>query len=171
MRTASQEVLDMIVDRSSGQTLCAGAELGVFDYVRQDKIRTAAEVATEIDLDPAILYPLLRALASLGLLDETPERGFILTERGALSRTDVAGSLRYLAMLKGGIDHRAIWECVLAQIKEGHQLCQPDPSLAATQSDPLKEEPLETEEHRVDCLYNALHPVHAIDRGSASKLV
>ena len=119
-----------------------------FAPISQDKTRTAAEVATEIDLHPAILYPLLRALASLGVLRETPERGFILTERGALLRTDVAGSLRYLAMLEGGIDHRAIWECVPAEIKEGHQLCPPDPSLAATQSDSLKEEPLETEEHQ-----------------------
>jgi Dimerisation domain len=127
MRTVSEEVLDMILNKSSGQTLCVGAELGIFDCVRQDRARTAAEVAAEIDLDPAILHPLLRALASLGLLKEKPERGFILTERGALLRTDVAGSLRYLAMLEGGIDHRAIWECVPAKIKEGHQFSQPVP--------------------------------------------
>jgi Dimerisation domain len=126
MRTASEEVLDMIfLDKSSGLTLCAGAELGVFDYVSQDKARTAAEVATEIDLDPAILYRLLRVLASLGLLNEIPERGFVLTERGALLRTDATGSLRYLAMLEGGIEHRAIWECVPAKIKEGYHLSQP----------------------------------------------
>jgi Dimerisation domain len=122
MRTASEEVLDMILNQSSGQTLCAGAELGVFDHVSQDKACTAAEVAAEIELDPAMLYPLLRALASLGLLSETPELGFNLTERGALLRTDVAGSLRYLAMLAGGIEHRAIWECVPAKIKERHPL-------------------------------------------------
>jgi hypothetical protein len=132
MRTASEEVLDMILNQSTGQTLCAGAELGMFDYVSQDRARTAAEVAAEIDLDPAIVHPWLRALASLGLLNETPERGFILTERGALLRTDVAGSLRYLAMLAGGIDHRAIWKCVPAKIKEGRQLSQ---SVSRTESD------------------------------------
>jgi hypothetical protein len=123
MRTASEQVLDMIFHgKSSGQTLSAGAELAVFDYMSQDKARTAEEVAAEIELDPAILYPLLRALASLGLLNESPERGFIITERGALLRTDVAGSLRYLAMLEGGIEHRAIWECVPAKIKDGRHL-------------------------------------------------
>jgi Dimerisation domain len=127
MRTASEEVLDMIVNQSSGQTLCAGAELEIFDHMSQDKARTAAEVAAEIDLDPAILHPLLRALASLGLLSETPELGFILTERGAVLRTDAAGSLRYLAMLTGGIEHRAIWGCVPAKIKEGHPLSRPVP--------------------------------------------
>jgi hypothetical protein len=132
MKTTSEEVLDMILNRSGGQMFCAGADLGVFDLMSQDKARTAAEVAAEIDLDPAILHPLLRALASLGLLNETSELGFILTERGALLRTDVAGSLRYLAMLAGGIEHRAIWECVPAKIKEGHPLSQP---VSRTESD------------------------------------
>jgi hypothetical protein len=119
MRTASEEVLDMIFrSKWSGQTLCAGAELGVFDYVSQDKARTAGEVAAEIDLEPALLDRLLRALTSLALLEETPERGFILTERGALLRTDATGSLRYLAMLEGGIEHSAIWKCVPAEIKD-----------------------------------------------------
>jgi Dimerisation domain len=126
MRTASEEVLDMIfLFKWKGQTLCAGAQLGVFDYMSQDNARTVEEVAAEIDLDPAVLHRLLRALASLGLLNERPERGFILTERGALLRTDAAGSLRYLAMLQGGTEHRAIWECVQTNIEEDDQLSQP----------------------------------------------
>jgi hypothetical protein len=139
MRTASEEVLDIIVLSESGrQTLCAGAELGVFDFVNQDKARTAGEVAPEIDLDPALLHRLLRALASLGLLQETGEGSFTLTARGALLRTDVAGSLRYLAMLEGGIDHRAIWECVPTSIKDGHQdafLSAPGSDASAGRSD------------------------------------
>jgi hypothetical protein len=83
----------------------------VFDHMSQDKARTAKEVAAEIDLDPAILYRLLR------LLKETPEVGFSLTERGALLRTDVVGSLRYLAMLEGGLEHRAIWERVPPKLR------------------------------------------------------
>ena len=126
MKTASEEVLDMIfLSKSTAQTLCAGAELGVFDYVSQNKARTAGEVAAEIDLEPALLDRLLRALTSLGLLEETPGCGFILTKRGALLRTDAAGSLRYLAMLEGGIEHWAIWKCVPAEIKDGRDLSQP----------------------------------------------
>src|ERR1700739_2206913 len=122
MRTASEEVLDLIfLSKSSGQTLCAGAELGVFDHMSQEKARPAGEVAAEIDMDPGLLDLLLQALTSLGLLKETPEVGFSLTERGALLRTDVVGSLRYLAMLEGGLEHWAIWECVPASIKDGHQ--------------------------------------------------
>jgi Dimerisation domain len=122
VKTASEEVLDLIfLSESSGQTLCAGAELGVFDHMSQGKARTAEEVSAEIELDPGPLHRLLRALTSLGLLQETLEGGFTLTERGILLRTDVAGSLRYLAMLEAGVEHWAIWECVPASIKDGHQ--------------------------------------------------
>jgi hypothetical protein len=139
MRTASEEVLDMIFSsESSRQTLCASAELGVFDHVSQGKARTAGEVAAEIDLDPALLHRLLRALASLGLLQETVDGSFTLTARGALLRTDVAGSLRYLAMLEGGVEHWAIWERVPASIKDGLQkafLSVPGSDASAGRSD------------------------------------
>ena len=94
MKTASEEVTGMIfLSKWSSQTLCAGAELGVFDYLSRDGSRTASDVATETGLDPTLLYRLLRARASLDLLNETPGRHFNLTERGAVLRTDAPGSL------------------------------------------------------------------------------
>src|SRR5215472_5357636 len=61
MKTASEEVTGMIfVSKWSSQTLCAGAELGVFDFLSRDRMRTASEVAAETGLDPALLYRLLR---------------------------------------------------------------------------------------------------------------
>jgi predicted transcriptional regulator len=111
MKTASEEVTDMIfLSKWSSQTLCAGAELGVFDCLSRDGARTADDIAAETGLDPTLLYRLLRALASLGLLNETPGRHFNLTERGAVLRTDAPGSLRYMAMLEGGPEHWAIWK-------------------------------------------------------------
>jgi Dimerisation domain len=94
MKTASEEVTDMIfLSKWSSQTLCAGAELGVFDFLSRDRARTASDVEAETGLDAALLYRLLRALASLGLLKEIPGRHFTLTERGAVLRTDAPGSL------------------------------------------------------------------------------
>ncbi|MBV9878268.1 MAG: hypothetical protein JO025_26290 [Verrucomicrobia bacterium] len=123
MKTASEEVLDLIfLSESSGQTLCAGAELGVFDHLSQGKARAAEELAAEIELDPGLLHRLLLALTSLGLLKETAEGGFTLTERGVFLRSDVVGSLRYLAMLEGGLEYRAIWERVPLSIKDA-SLC------------------------------------------------
>jgi methyltransferase family protein len=103
MKTASEEVTDMIfLNKWSSQTLCAGAELGVFDYLSEDNARSAGDVAIDMDLDPMLLYRLLRALASLGLLNEAKGKHFSLTERGRVMRSDAPGSLRYMAMLEGG---------------------------------------------------------------------
>jgi hypothetical protein len=75
METASEEVTSMIfMSKWSSQTLCAGAELGLFDFLSRDRMRTATDVAAETGLDPALLYRLLRALASIGLLNEMPGR-------------------------------------------------------------------------------------------------
>src|SRR5260370_19538959 len=100
MKTASEEVTDMIfLSKWSSQTVCAGAELGVFDCLSRNGTRAASDVAAETGLDPRLLYRLLRALASLGLLKETPARHFNLTQRGADLRTDAPASLPYMARL------------------------------------------------------------------------
>ena len=122
MKTASEEVTDMIfLSKWSSQTLCAGAELGIFDFLNRDTTRSSSDVAEETGLDPGLLYRLMRALASLGLLNENSEHHFNLTERGAVLRTDAPGSLRYIAMLEGGPEHWAIWKHVPAMIREGRQ--------------------------------------------------
>jgi hypothetical protein len=165
MKTASEEVLDLIfLGESSAQTLCAGAELGVFDHMSQDKARAAGEVAAEIDMDPGLLHRLLRALTSLGLLKETPEVGFSLTERGALLRTDVAGSLRYLAMLEGGLERTAIWERVPPSIKDA-LLSASGSDASASRSDlRLKQLPDQVRPGRIDLL-----PSHQAKERSSSE--
>jgi hypothetical protein len=43
MKTASEEVTDMIfLNKWSSQTLCAGAELGVFDFLSEDTLAAPA---------------------------------------------------------------------------------------------------------------------------------
>jgi ubiquinone/menaquinone biosynthesis C-methylase UbiE len=122
MKTASEEVTDMIFQSKwSSQTLCAGATLGVFDYLNCKATRNASDVAADIGLDATLLYRVLRALASIGLLNEAPGGHFNLTERGALLCTDAPGSLRYMAMLEGGPEHWAIWKHVPAMVRDGRQ--------------------------------------------------
>jgi hypothetical protein len=111
----------IFLSKWSSQTLCAGAELGVFDHLSCNSTRSASDVAADTGLDPRLLYRLLRALASLGLLNEAPGQRFNLTERGAVLRTDAPGSLRYMAMLEGGPEHWAIWKHVPAMVRDGHQ--------------------------------------------------
>jgi predicted transcriptional regulator len=122
MKTPAEEVTDTIfLSKWSSQTLCAGAELGVFDFLSKDSARTASDVAAEINLDPKLLYRLLRALASLGFLNETANGHFNLTDRGVVLRSDEPGSLRYMAMLEGGKEHWAIWKYVPAMVRDGRQ--------------------------------------------------
>src|SRR4029077_806231 len=62
MKTASEEVTDMIfLTKWSSQTVCAGAELGVFDCLSRDGTRSANDVAAETGLDPRLLSPLGRS--------------------------------------------------------------------------------------------------------------
>jgi methyltransferase family protein len=85
MKTASEKVTDMIfMHKWSSQTLCAGAEVGVFDLLSDVNARTANDVAADLRVDPKLLYRLLRALASLGLLNEIGGEKFTLTEQGAV---------------------------------------------------------------------------------------
>jgi hypothetical protein len=122
MKTASEVVTDMIfLNKWSSQTLCAAAELGVFDFLSEQNARPVSAVAEDMDLDPKLLYRLLRALASLGLLNEAAAKHFTLADRGALLRSDASGSLRYMAMLEGGEEHWAIWKYVPAMVRSGRQ--------------------------------------------------
>jgi hypothetical protein len=56
MKTPSEELTDMIfLSKWSSQTLCAGAELGVFDRLSRDGTRTASDIAVETGLDHTLL--------------------------------------------------------------------------------------------------------------------
>jgi DNA-binding IclR family transcriptional regulator len=58
----------------------------------------------EIGADPALLYRLLRALASIDLLREDSDGRFSITEGGRLLRSDHPQSLRAMALLEEGPD-------------------------------------------------------------------
>jgi IclR helix-turn-helix domain len=59
-------------ERGHRQSLNKPNPPAVFDCLRRDATRTASDVAAETGLVPTLLYRLLRALASLGLLNEMP---------------------------------------------------------------------------------------------------
>lgn len=88
MAGAPEQVIDLIFGRWRSQILYAGAALGVFDHLQEDQVTTAPALAPQVGADPALLYRMLRALASIGLLTEDNTRGFRLTEAGSLLRED-----------------------------------------------------------------------------------
>lgn len=64
-----EKTLDIIIGRWRSQILYAGVKVGIFDCVTSTP-KSASDIAKELDLDHALTYRLLRALASIGLLNE-----------------------------------------------------------------------------------------------------
>jgi len=82
------------------QLIHVAATLGVADVLR-DGPKSCHELAAALRVDSEALYRVLRALASLGIFEETDPRRFALTAMAEPLRSDVPGSLRGSAMLYG----------------------------------------------------------------------
>jgi hypothetical protein len=96
----SEELGRLVAGFHVTQAIHAAVELGVPDLLA-DGERTSDDLARASGADPAALYRLLRALASLGVLHEAEGRRFSLTPLGQPLRTDVPGSMRGWARLLG----------------------------------------------------------------------
>jgi hypothetical protein len=81
MPAALDHVVDLIFGRWRSQILHAGAALDIFDHLKLGQDRPALSVASEINADVPMLYRLLRALATIGLVEENDENGFRLTKQ------------------------------------------------------------------------------------------
>jgi predicted transcriptional regulator len=88
---AYTELLEMAMAFGPSCVLSAAARLGVADALGNAE-RSALEVAKACRADPSSMYRLLRAMAALGLLEETPQQRFRLTEMGRPLRKDVPDS-------------------------------------------------------------------------------
>jgi hypothetical protein len=121
MVDAVEQVMDLIFGRWRSQTLYAGAELGVFDHLDGTTAKGAVGLAEELNVDAALLYRLLRAIAAIGLLTENDFREFTLTAQGELLRSDDPRSLRPMARLTEGPQHYALWKHLPAMVRDGRQ--------------------------------------------------
>lgn len=115
-----EKLTDIIFGRWRSQILYAGVKLGIFEIVNS-KPMNQIDIAKELALDPALLYRLLRALASIGLIREDHDRRFSITPMGELLRSDNPQTLRAIALLEEGPEHYAIWKHLTAMIRDGKQ--------------------------------------------------
>jgi hypothetical protein len=120
MEDASAQVIDLIFGRWHSQILYTGVKLGVFDALANGPT-SAVSVASALDVDAGLLYRLMRALGSLGLLHEDTSRTFALTPMGELLCRDHPHTLRGMALLEEGPEHYAVWKHLPALITEGQQ--------------------------------------------------
>jgi predicted transcriptional regulator len=115
-----EKTVDIIFGRWRSQILYTGVKLGIFDCVTSNP-KDASDIAKELDLDNSLTYRLLRALASIGLLEQGQGSKFSITPQGELLRKDHPQTLRGIALLEEGPEHYAIWKHLPEMIKEGKQ--------------------------------------------------
>jgi len=84
-------LVEMAMAYSRSRVLCAAARLGVADALG-DEVRGVDDLAAACQADGDALYRLLRALAGMGVTEETAPGHFRLTAFGRPLRRDVAGS-------------------------------------------------------------------------------
>ncbi len=85
-------LVEMAMAYSRSRVLCAAARLGVADALG-DEVRSVGFLAEKCQADANSLYRLLRALASVGLTEETTPEHFRLTAFGKPLRRDAPQSV------------------------------------------------------------------------------
>jgi hypothetical protein len=114
-----EKVVDIILGRWRSQILYAGVKLGIFESLGTEK--NAPEISKELGLDPSLAYRLLRALASIGFLNERDGHNFSITPLGEQVRKDHPQTLRGVVLLEEGPEHYAVWKHLVTMVKDGKQ--------------------------------------------------
>jgi hypothetical protein len=100
------------------QALHVAATLGLADLLAEGP-RTSDDLAAACGADPDSLYRLLRALASIGVLEAQPDRRFALTDEGQALRSDVPGSVHAHAVFIGRSYHWNAWSQLEHSVRTG----------------------------------------------------
>ncbi len=115
-----EKAVDMMLGRWKSQILYTGVKLGIFESLDRTP-KHSSEIARDLNLDASLTYRLLRALASLGFLNETEERRFSITPMGEFVRKDHPQTLRGALLLEEGPEHYAIWRHLADMVRDGKQ--------------------------------------------------
>ncbi|HSE32048.1 MAG TPA: methyltransferase [Pyrinomonadaceae bacterium] len=107
-----------ILGSLNAQAVYVAAKLGVADSLATGP-KSVDQLAKEVGADESALYRVLRALASIGVFAEDGDRTFRLTPTAELLRSDVAGSLRDVAIFMGEDWHWSVWGQTLYSVKTG----------------------------------------------------
>jgi hypothetical protein len=97
---AAVQMYELLYSSLTSRLLIVVAEIGVADHIGEDP-RHVDDLAVDTDTDPAALYRVLRALASVGVFTEVAPRTFAVTPLAATLRSGVDGSMRDLARYVG----------------------------------------------------------------------
>lgn len=117
--TPSATLLEMLNSYRVLPALYVAAELGIPDLLK-DGPQRSDELSRATGADARSLQRLLRALASLNVLEELADGRFTLTPIGEQLRGDVPGSLRAAVIFYGGRRHWTAWGSLLESVKSGN---------------------------------------------------
>ena len=107
----------MILGKFTTHLIYVAAELGLADRLKEGP-RTAEKLAEETGTHAQSLYRVLRALAGLGVFEET-EAGFGLTPMAEALQTEAPNSQRSLARLMGSRFHSLAWMDLIDAVRTG----------------------------------------------------
>lgn len=122
-RAGSPSLMALIDGFMASQVVQVAAELGIADLLT-DGPKTAEALASQTATHEPSLHRLLRALASLGLVEQVDPTGFALTAVGAQLRTAAPGSLRNRARLFCGERLWRLWGELLRSVRTGETQMQ-----------------------------------------------
>jgi SAM-dependent methyltransferase len=111
-------MLNMITGFWVSRSLYTATSLGIADLLK-DGPKTIAELASATGTHAGSLYRVMRALASVGVFQETAPGQFSTTALSATLESDVPGSLRAFAMAELGQEHYKAWEGLMHSVQTG----------------------------------------------------
>lgn len=110
-------ILDFLNGNRVVQALYVAAKLGLADLLASGP-RTVEDLAATTGAQADRLYRVLRAVASLGVFEETGARQFALTPLADALRTDHPESMRAFVIFRGEESYRA-WSALLHGVMTG----------------------------------------------------
>ena len=117
MKELIPELMQIVASKFVTKPLYLAAQLGLPDLL-QDGPLSVDELATRTSSHPPSLYRLLRALASVGIFEETEGRRFRNTPRSEMFQNRV-GSLRGMLLWINDPRHDRAWENLAHCVKTG----------------------------------------------------
>jgi hypothetical protein len=111
-------LIQLINGFMASRAVYVAAELAIPDRLREGA-KAAETLALETQTDPRSLRRLLRALASLGVVEELQGQEFALTSLGAALRSDVPDSLRNFALMSGSDRVWRMWGALSHSVRTG----------------------------------------------------
>jgi hypothetical protein len=108
----------MLTAKWTTHLLYAAVELQLAETLK-DGALSAEEVSARINSNPAVTYRILRALASVGVLEQVPPKRFSLNSYGRLLLPDEPQSIRHIVRMVGAPWHNRIWEVLVESARSG----------------------------------------------------